>query len=63
MCCLAPFLGLMGFDRANLLEPMDAAETIRNCIADVTALRMHRTGDPTLAQAVLEVKEIGRAHV
>ena len=48
----------MGFHRANPLEPMDAAETIRNCIADVTALRMHRTGDPTLAQAVLEVKEL-----
>ena len=58
MRCPPCFLGLMSFHRANPLEPMDAAETIRNCIADVTALRMHRTGDPTLAQAVLEVKEL-----
>ena len=37
---------------------MDAADTIRNCIADVTALRTHRTGNPALARAVLEVKEL-----
>lgn len=37
---------------------MDAADTIRNCIADVTALRQHRLGDPALAQAVLEVKAL-----
>lgn len=52
------FLGLMGLPRANPLEPMDAADTIRNCIADVTALRMHRMGDPALARAVLEVKTL-----
>ncbi|WP_119964600.1 FFLEELY motif protein [Simplicispira lacusdiani] len=37
---------------------MDAADTIRNSIADVTALRRHRMGDPSLAQAVQEVKEL-----
>ena len=37
---------------------MDAAETIRNCIADVTALRLLRQSDPALAQAVLEVKQL-----
>ena len=37
---------------------MDAAETIRNCISDVTALRLSRQSDPALAQAVLEVKQL-----
>lgn len=37
---------------------MDAAHTIRNCIADVTALRQHRTNDPALAQAVHAVKDL-----
>ncbi|MEZ5718413.1 MAG: hypothetical protein R3E55_08110 [Burkholderiaceae bacterium] len=37
---------------------MDAAETIRNCIADVTALRLLRQSDPALAEAVLEVKQL-----
>ena len=37
---------------------MDAAETIRNCIADVTALRLSHQSDPALAQAVLEVKQL-----
>ena len=31
---------------------MDAAQTIRDAIADVTALRLHRTGDPALGAAV-----------
>lgn len=35
---------------------MDAAQTIRDCIADVTALRLHRTGDPALGAAVGSVK-------
>ena len=35
---------------------MDAAQTIRDAIADVTALRMHRTGDPALGAAVGSVK-------
>lgn len=37
---------------------MDAADTIRQCITQVTALRQHRLNDPTLAQAVQEVKEL-----
>lgn len=35
---------------------MDAAQTIRDAIADVTALRLHRTGDPALGAAVGSVK-------
>ncbi|MBU1354368.1 MAG: hypothetical protein KKB95_21100 [Gammaproteobacteria bacterium] len=35
---------------------MDAAQTIRDSIADVTALRLHRTGDPALGAAVGTVK-------
>ena len=35
---------------------MDAAQTIRDAIADVTALRLHRTGDPELGAAVGSVK-------
>lgn len=37
---------------------MDAAQTIRDCIADVTALRLHRTGDPALGAAVGSVKTL-----
>ena len=37
---------------------MDAAQTIRDCIADVTALRLHRTGDPALGAAVGRVKTL-----
>ena len=37
---------------------MDAAQTIRDCIADVTALRLHRTGDPALGMAVGQVKTL-----
>ena len=37
---------------------MDAAQTIRDCIADVTALRLHRTGDPALGTAVGSVKSL-----
>ena len=37
---------------------MDAAQTIRDCIADVTALRLHRTGDPALGAAVGSVKSL-----
>ena len=37
---------------------MDAAHTIRNCIADVTALRLHRTGDTALGAAVGHVKAV-----
>lgn len=37
---------------------MDAAQTIRDCIADVTALRLHRTGDPALGAAVGCVKSL-----
>ena len=37
---------------------MDAAQTIRDAIADVTALRMHRTGDPALGAAVGSVKSL-----
>ena len=37
---------------------MDAAQTIRDAIADVTALRLHRTGDPTLGAAVGSVKSL-----
>ncbi|PJI99241.1 hypothetical protein CLU85_4083 [Acidovorax sp. 69] len=29
---------------------MDAAQTIRDAIADVTAQRLHRTGDPALGR-------------
>lgn len=35
---------------------MDAAQTIRDAIADVTALRLHRTGAPALGAAVGSVK-------
>ena len=37
---------------------MDAAQTIRDSIADVTALRLHRTGDPVLGAAVGTVKTL-----
>ena len=37
---------------------MDAAQTIRDAIADVTALRLHRTGDPALGAAVGSVKSL-----
>lgn len=37
---------------------MDAAQTIRDAIADVTALRLHRTGDPALGAAVRRVKTL-----
>lgn len=37
---------------------MDAAQTIRDSIADVTALRQHRTGDPALGAAVGTVKTL-----
>ena len=37
---------------------MDAAQTIRDCIADVTALRLHRTGDSALGAAVGSVKTL-----
>lgn len=37
---------------------MDAAQTIRDCIADVTALRLHRTGDAALGAAVDSVKAL-----
>ena len=36
---------------------MDAADTIRHSLADVTALRAQRQSDPSLAQAVLAVKQ------
>lgn len=37
---------------------MDAAQTIRDCIADVTALRLHRAGDAALGAAVASVKAL-----
>ena len=37
---------------------MDAAHTIRDCIATVTALRLHRTGDPLLGAAVGTIKTL-----
>lgn len=37
---------------------MDAAQTIRDRIAEVTALRLHRTGDPALGAAVGRVKTL-----
>lgn len=37
---------------------MDAAQTIRDSITDVTALRLHRTGDPALGAAVGTVKTL-----
>ena len=37
---------------------MDAAQTIRDSIAAVTALRLHRTGDPALGAAVGTVKTL-----
>lgn len=37
---------------------MDAAQTIRNAIADVTALRLHRAGDPALGAAVGHIKTL-----
>jgi hypothetical protein len=37
---------------------MDAAQTIRDAIADVTALRLHRRGDPALGVAVGRVKTL-----
>lgn len=36
---------------------MDAADTIRHSLADVTALRAQQQSDPSLAQAVLAVKQ------
>ena len=37
---------------------MDAAQTIRDSLADVTALRLHRTGAPLLGAAVDSVKAL-----
>lgn len=37
---------------------MDAAQTIRDCIADVTALRLHRARDPALGAAVARIKTL-----
>ena len=37
---------------------MEAAQTIRDCIADVTALRLHRAGDAALGEAVAQVKRL-----
>lgn len=37
---------------------MDAADLIRRCIADVTALRLQRADDPPLAQAVADIKTL-----
>lgn len=37
---------------------MDAAQTIRDCIADVTALRLQRAGDAALGAAVASVKAL-----
>ena len=37
---------------------MDAAQTIRDCLADVTALRLHRVGDPALGAAVAQIKAL-----
>lgn len=37
---------------------MDAAQTIRDSIADVNALRLHRTGDAALGAAVATVKTL-----
>lgn len=37
---------------------MDAAQTIRDSIADVNALRLHRTGDAPLGAAVATVKTL-----
>ena len=37
---------------------MDAAQTIRDCIAEVTALRLHRAGDTALGGAVGQVKAL-----
>ena len=37
---------------------MDAAQTIRDAIADVTALRLHRAGDPALGAAVGRIKSL-----
>lgn len=37
---------------------MDAAQTIRDCIADVTALRLHRTGDASVGAAVGRIKRL-----
>ena len=37
---------------------MDAAQTIRDCLADVTALRLHRRGDALLGAAVGGIKTL-----
>ncbi|MDH4448176.1 MAG: hypothetical protein QE488_11095 [Acidovorax sp.] len=37
---------------------MDAAQTIRDSIADVNAMRLHRRGDPALGDAVGRVKAL-----
>ena len=37
---------------------MDAAQTIRDCLADVAALRLHRAGDPALGAAVTRIKAL-----
>ncbi|WP_027995528.1 FFLEELY motif protein [Simplicispira psychrophila] len=37
---------------------MDAADTIRQCLADVTRLRAHCAGNPALNQAVAEIKAL-----
>ncbi len=37
---------------------MDAAQTIRDAIADVTALRQHRTAEPALGAAVGRIKTL-----
>ncbi len=37
---------------------MDAAQTIRDCLADVTALRLHRVNDAALGSAVARIKAL-----
>ena len=37
---------------------MDAAQTIRDCLANVTALRLHRVGDAALGSAVVRIKAL-----
>ena len=43
---------------AQALNPMDAAQTIRQCIADITALRLQCAGDAALGAAVGQVKAL-----
>lgn len=42
----------------TFMTTMDAAQTIRERIADVTALRLQRTGNPALGSAVGQVKTL-----